>query len=78
MVFLGNVNDNGHRTILQHFCLHCMCPILLSVKYSLFVKLQLTTSTKINTVEIVQSDTQVFRHSVTPDKNLWSPSISIN
>ena len=30
------------------------------------------------TVEFVQSDTLVFRHSVTSDKNLWSQSISVN
>ena len=31
----------------------------------------------INTVELVQSDTWVFRHPVTSDKNLWSQSISV-
>jgi hypothetical protein len=32
------------------------------------------------TVELVKSDTQVFRHPVTSDKNLWSQStcISVN
>jgi hypothetical protein len=30
------------------------------------------------TVELVQSDTQVFRHPVTFDKTLWSQSISVN
>ena len=40
--------------------------------------MQPTTSTKTNTVEIVQSDIRVFRDSVTPDKNLWFQIISIN
>jgi fructose-bisphosphate aldolase class I len=33
-----------------------------------------------DTVELVQSesDTRVFRHPVTSDKNLWSQSISVN
>ena len=30
------------------------------------------------TVELVQSDTSVFRHPVTSDKNLWSQSISLS
>ena len=30
------------------------------------------------TVELVQSDTWVFRHPVTFDKHLWSQSISVN
>jgi hypothetical protein len=30
------------------------------------------------TVEIVQSDTRVFQHPVTSDKNVWSQSISVN
>jgi hypothetical protein len=33
---------------------------------------------KHSTVELMQSHTQVFRHSVTSDKNLWSQSISVN
>ena len=33
---------------------------------------------KYDTVELLQSDTWVFRHPVTSDKNLWSQSISVN
>jgi hypothetical protein len=34
--------------------------------------------TKVNTVELLQSDPWVFRRPVTPDKHVWSQSIYVN
>jgi len=38
----------------------------------------LTASDEANTVQLVQSDTWVFRHPVTSNKKLWSQSIYFN
>ena len=52
-----------------------------NIKVSLFI-LKIPTFYNIlangnqSTVELVQSDTRVFQHPVTPNKNVWSQSIS--